>query len=125
MPIKPISQAIEEEYGDEIRDLTRRFFHHLLRYCISLFFKNYSCIIYKTNFKYYRYHMFEKAFRLAIDLNDHDLFMDIHFYALVVNDTAMATAAKENAERILSRSNSCNSSRKDYIIKYFTKNFIL
>lgn len=87
VPIKPISQAIEEEYGDEIRDLTRRFFHHLLRY-----------------------HMFEKAFRLAIDLNDHDLFMDIHFYALVVNDTAMATAAKENAERILSRSNSCNSS---------------
>ncbi|XP_012166342.2 WD repeat-containing and planar cell polarity effector protein fritz isoform X1 [Bombus terrestris] len=87
VPIKPISQAIEEEYGDEIRDLTRRFFHHLLRY-----------------------HMFEKAFRLAIDLNDHDLFMDIHFYAIVVNDTAMATAAKENAERILSRSNSCSSS---------------
>ncbi|OAD59680.1 WD repeat-containing and planar cell polarity effector protein fritz [Eufriesea mexicana] len=87
VPIKPISQVIEEEYGDEIRDLTRRFFHHLLRY-----------------------HMFEKAFRLAIDLNDHDLFMDIHFYALVVNDTAMATAAKENAERILSRSNSCSSS---------------
>nr|XP_034181788.1 WD repeat-containing and planar cell polarity effector protein fritz isoform X2 [Osmia lignaria] len=87
VPIKPISQVIEEEYGDEIRDLTRRFFHHLLRY-----------------------HMFEKAFRLAIDLNDHDLFMDIHFYALVVNDTVMATAAKENAERILSRSNSCSSS---------------
>nr|XP_012141482.1 PREDICTED: WD repeat-containing and planar cell polarity effector protein fritz homolog isoform X2 [Megachile rotundata] len=87
VPVKPISQVIEEEYGDEIRDLTRRFFHHLLRY-----------------------HMFEKAFRLAIDLNDHDLFMDIHFYALVVNDTAMATAAKENAERILSRSNSCSSS---------------
>ncbi|CAK9801233.1 WD repeat-containing and planar cell polarity effector protein fritz [Anthophora quadrimaculata] len=87
VPVKPISQAIEEEYGDEIRDLTRRFFHHLLRY-----------------------HMFEKAFRLAIDLNDHDLFMDIHFYALVLNDTAMATAAKENAERILSRSNSCSSS---------------
>ncbi|XP_076625575.1 WD repeat-containing and planar cell polarity effector protein fritz isoform X2 [Colletes latitarsis] len=87
VPIKPISQTIEEEYGDEIRDLTRRFFHHLLRY-----------------------QMFEKAFRLAIDLNDHDLFMDIHFYALVVNDVAMATAAKENAERILSRSNSCNSS---------------
>ncbi|XP_031834226.1 WD repeat-containing and planar cell polarity effector protein fritz [Nomia melanderi] len=87
VPVKPISQAIEEEYGDEIRDLTRRFFYHLLRY-----------------------QMFEKAFRLAIDLNDHDLFMDIHFYALVVNDMAMATAAKENAERILSRSNSCNSS---------------
>lgn len=32
VPIRPISQAIEDEYGDEVRDLTRRFFHHLLRY---------------------------------------------------------------------------------------------
>ncbi|XP_043496760.1 WD repeat-containing and planar cell polarity effector protein fritz isoform X2 [Polistes fuscatus] len=87
VPIRPISQAIEDEYGDEVRDLTRRFFHHLLRY-----------------------RMFEKAFRLAIDLNDHDLFMDIHFYALVLNDMEMANAAKEKAEQILSRSNSCNSS---------------
>ncbi|XP_047371047.1 WD repeat-containing and planar cell polarity effector protein fritz isoform X2 [Vespa velutina] len=87
VPIRPISQAIEDEYGDEVRDLTRRFFHHLLRY-----------------------RMFEKAFRLAIDLNDHDLFMDIHFYALIVNDMEMANAAKEKAEQILSRSNSCNSS---------------
>ncbi|KAK2580498.1 hypothetical protein KPH14_006235 [Odynerus spinipes] len=87
VPVRPISQAIEEEYGDEVRDLTRRFFHHLLRY-----------------------RMFEKAFRLAIDLNDHDLFMDIHFYALIVNDMEMASAAKEKAEQILSRSNSCSSS---------------
>ncbi|XP_011869415.1 PREDICTED: uncharacterized protein LOC105562881 [Vollenhovia emeryi] len=87
IPIKPISQAVEEEYGDEVRDLTRRFFHHLLRY-----------------------KMFEKAFRLAIDLNDHDLFMDIHFYAMVLNDMELATAAKEKAESILSRSNSCSGS---------------
>lgn len=32
VPIRPISQAVEDEYGDEIRDLTRRFFHHLIRY---------------------------------------------------------------------------------------------
>ncbi|XP_012232950.2 WD repeat-containing and planar cell polarity effector protein fritz homolog isoform X1 [Linepithema humile] len=87
VPVKPISQTVEEEYGDEVRDLTRRFFHHLLRY-----------------------RMFEKAFRLAIDLNDHDLFMDIHFYAVVLNDTELATAAKEKAENILSRSNSCSGS---------------
>ncbi|KYQ50912.1 WD repeat-containing protein C2orf86 like protein [Trachymyrmex zeteki] len=87
IPIKPISQTVEEEYGDEVRDLTRRFFHHLLRY-----------------------KMFEKAFRLAIDLNDHDLFMDIHFYATVLNDMELATAAKEKAESILSRSNSCSAS---------------
>lgn len=57
--------------------------------------------------------MFEKAFRLAIDLNDHDLFMDIHFYAVVLNDMELATAAKEKAESILSRSNSCSGSRKN------------
>ncbi|XP_063982059.1 WD repeat-containing and planar cell polarity effector protein fritz isoform X2 [Diachasmimorpha longicaudata] len=87
VPVRPISQAVEDEYGDEIKDLTRRFFHHLMRY-----------------------KLFEKAFRLAIDLNDHDLFMDIHYYALVVNDVEMARAAKEKAELVLSRSNSCASS---------------
>lgn len=61
---------------------------------------------------FFRYRMFEKAFRLAIDLNDHDLFMDIHFYALVLNDMELANAAKEKAENILSRSNSCSGSRK-------------
>ncbi|XP_008214857.1 WD repeat-containing and planar cell polarity effector protein fritz isoform X1 [Nasonia vitripennis] len=87
VPVKPMSQSVVEEYGDEVRDLTRRFFHHLLRY-----------------------RLFEKAFRLAIDLNDHDLFMDIHFYAIVLKDTEMATAAKDKAEEIISRCNSCSSS---------------
>lgn len=94
VPARPISQMVEEEYGDEVRDLTRRFFHHLLRY-----------------------QLFEKAFRLAIDLNDHDLFMDIHFYALTLNDSEMASAAKEKAEQILTRSNSSNSSRNYYSLK--------
>ncbi|EFN89810.1 WD repeat-containing protein LOC51057-like protein [Harpegnathos saltator] len=87
VPARPISQAVEEEYGNEVRDLTRRYFHRLLRY-----------------------RMFEKAFRLAIDLNDHDLFMDIHFSAVALNDTELAIAAKERAESILSRSNSRRSS---------------
>lgn len=68
--------------------------------------------------------MFEKAFRLAIDLNDHDLFMDIHFYAVVLNDTELANAAKEKAENILSRSNSCSGSRKARQ-KVFKKEVIL
>lgn len=67
--------------------------------------------------------MFEKAFRLAIDLNDHDLFMDIHFYAMVLNDMELATAAKEKAESILSRSNSCSGSRK-YRYKFSSKSFL-
>ncbi|XP_032668445.1 WD repeat-containing and planar cell polarity effector protein fritz [Odontomachus brunneus] len=87
VPARPISQAVEEEYGNEVRDLTRRYFHRLLR-----------C------------RMFEKAFRLAIDLNDHDLFMDIHFSAVALNDMELAIAAKERAENILSRSNSRRSS---------------
>ncbi|XP_014483964.1 PREDICTED: WD repeat-containing and planar cell polarity effector protein fritz isoform X2 [Dinoponera quadriceps] len=87
VPARPISQAVEEEYGNEVRDLTRRYFHRLLR-----------C------------RMFEKAFRLAIDLNDHDLFMDIHFSAVALNDTELAIAAKGKAESILSRSNSRRSS---------------
>ncbi|KAJ8673486.1 hypothetical protein QAD02_004748 [Eretmocerus hayati] len=87
VPVKPMNQAVIDEYGDEVRDLTRRFFHHLLRY-----------------------KLFEKAFRLAIDLNDHDLFMDIHFYAVVLKDNEMATAAKEKAEEILGQCNSCSSS---------------
>lgn len=57
--------------------------------------------------------MFEKAFRLAIDLNDHDLFMDIHFSAMALDNMELATAAKERAETILSRSNSCRSLRKN------------
>lgn len=31
IPAKPMSQLVIDEYGDEVRDLTRRFFHHLLR----------------------------------------------------------------------------------------------
>ncbi|XP_014218415.1 WD repeat-containing and planar cell polarity effector protein fritz [Copidosoma floridanum] len=87
VPVKPLTQLVVEEYGEEVRDLTRRFFHHLLRH-----------------------RLFEKAFRLAIDLNDHDLFMDIHFYAIVLKDTEMATAAKDKAEEIISQCNSTSSS---------------
>ena len=41
-----------------MHDLSRKFFHELLRH-----------------------HRFTKAFRLAVDLNDYDLFMDIHHAA--------------------------------------------
>ena len=67
-------------------------------------------MLYKSYFS--RNQLFEKAFRLAIDLNDHDLFMDIHFYAVAMKNSELANAAREKAEQILSRSNSCNSSRK-------------
>lgn len=31
-PLRPISYETELEYGEQVSDMTRRFFHHLLRY---------------------------------------------------------------------------------------------
>lgn len=47
-----------------------------------------------------RYRVFEKAFRLAIDLNEYDLFMDLHHYARKLGDTDMAEAALEKAYQV-------------------------
>uniref|UniRef100_A0A1B6D3B8 WD repeat-containing and planar cell polarity effector protein fritz n=1 Tax=Clastoptera arizonana TaxID=38151 RepID=A0A1B6D3B8_9HEMI len=77
VPSQPLSHATEVEFGDPVRDLTRRFFHQLIRYRVI-----------------------EKAFRLAIDLNEYDLFMDLHHYARSVGDIAMAEAALEKADQV-------------------------
>nr|CAD7570477.1 unnamed protein product [Timema californicum] len=86
VPLQPISHATEVDFGDQVRDLTRRFFHHLLRH-----------------------RLFEKAFRLAIDLSDHELFMDIHYYARDMKEHDLALAAKEKAQNILSQCSSASS----------------
>jgi hypothetical protein len=52
VPTKPLCSETENEFGDNVDDITRRFFHYLIRY-----------------------KSFEKAFSLAIDINDADLFM--------------------------------------------------
>lgn len=31
VPLRPICHTTEVEFGDQVRNLTRRFFHHLLR----------------------------------------------------------------------------------------------
>ncbi|PNF38671.1 hypothetical protein B7P43_G01219 [Cryptotermes secundus] len=90
VPLRPICHATEVEFGNQVRNLTRRFFHHLLRY-----------------------QLFEKSFRLAIDLNDHDLFMDIYFYARAMKEDAMAEAARIKAEQIMNRCSSRSSSGTD------------
>ncbi|XP_063240270.1 WD repeat-containing and planar cell polarity effector protein fritz [Bacillus rossius redtenbacheri] len=87
VPLQPMCHATELEFGEQVRDLTRRFFHHLLRY-----------------------RMFDKAFRLAIDLNDQDLFMDIHHYARAVDERPLADAAREKAEQIFDQCSSATSS---------------
>lgn len=38
--------------------------------------------------------------------------MDIHFYAIVLKDVEMATAAKEKAEEIISQCNSSDTTRE-------------
>lgn len=87
VPLRPLSRATEKDFGDQVHDLTRRFFHHLLRY-----------------------RLYEKAYRLAIDLNDSDLFIDLYHCAKSINDQEMARAARLKVDEINSYSSE-NSSR--------------
>ncbi|XP_045581658.2 WD repeat-containing and planar cell polarity effector protein fritz homolog isoform X2 [Procambarus clarkii] len=84
VPVQPLSQAVEEEFGPAVRALTRRFFFRVLR-CGRL----------------------EKAFRLALDLKDYDCFMAVHSVAKRRGDNQIATTALENARDLES---SCSSS---------------
>lgn len=84
-PLQPISEAVHAEFGEQVKDLTRKFFHLLVRY-----------------------RMFEKAFCLAIDVNDYDLFMDLYYCAHVLHNEEMAVAALNRAKDLISRSNSSN-----------------
>ena len=47
-----------DEFAEPVHDLSRRFFHHLVRH-----------------------RQIVKAFQLAVDINDYDLFMDLHHAA--------------------------------------------
>ncbi|XP_071962276.1 WD repeat-containing and planar cell polarity effector protein fritz homolog [Antedon mediterranea] len=76
-PVRPISEVIVIEYRDQISRLARRFFHQLLRY-----------------------KRFDKAFLLAVDMHASDLFMDIYYLALDLNEHALATVAKQKADDI-------------------------
>ncbi|XP_043206882.1 WD repeat-containing and planar cell polarity effector protein fritz homolog [Amphibalanus amphitrite] len=76
-PVRPLSEPVQNMYGDRVRNITRRFFHHLIRH---------RCL--------------EKAYRLALDLRDHDLFMDLHRAALRHDQRHLAAAALEKAEQI-------------------------
>lgn len=92
IPVKPLCEETELEFGDQVRDITRKFFQYLLR------FRSY-----------------EKAFNLAIDIDDEDLFMDLHNCAKVDGHDDLAEDAFRKAEEILSRPESRQSSRKTLI----------
>ncbi|XP_048584176.1 WD repeat-containing and planar cell polarity effector protein fritz homolog isoform X3 [Nematostella vectensis] len=76
-PSRPLSDVTVLQYRDPISRLSRRFFHHLLRY-----------------------KRFEKAFLLAVDIGAKDLFMDIHYLAADVGNCALAGVAKQRAIQI-------------------------
>lgn len=87
IPVKPLCGETVVEFGDQVRDITRKFFQYLLRY------KSY-----------------EKAFNLAIDIDDEDLFMDLHNSAKADGQEDLAEDAFRKAEEILTRPDS--STRK-------------
>ncbi|XP_067119517.1 WD repeat-containing and planar cell polarity effector protein fritz homolog [Centruroides vittatus] len=76
-PLKPLSDVIIMEYRDRVSSLARRFFHHLLRY-----------------------QKFEKAFLLAVDLGNKDLFMDLHYVARDKGERILADVALQHADQL-------------------------
>ncbi len=64
-----------DEYSEQVRDLSRKFFHLLLR----------------------RRHL-AKAFQLAVDINDYDLFVDLYHVAAGAGMSDMAEAAITKVE---------------------------
>lgn len=89
VPVKPLTEDIEIEFGDQVRDITRKFFQYLLRY-----------------------KSFEKAFNLAVDLNDEDLFIDLYNTARECGQNMIADNAYKKAEELLTRSDSRTDSRE-------------
>ncbi|XP_063697637.1 WD repeat-containing and planar cell polarity effector protein fritz [Culicoides brevitarsis] len=77
VPVKPLCDETVEEFGDQVDDITRRFFHYMMR--------NNS---------------FEKAFSLAIDINDADLFMDLYRVVQQHDRPDLAADALKRAEVI-------------------------
>ncbi|CAO1398737.1 unnamed protein product [Diamesa hyperborea] len=77
VPTKPLCLETENEFGDQVDDITRRFFHYLMKY-----------------------KSFEKAFSLAIDINDADLFMILYKVAKMHGYDEMAEESSKKAEEI-------------------------
>ncbi|XP_031632388.1 WD repeat-containing and planar cell polarity effector protein fritz [Contarinia nasturtii] len=87
IPVKPLSDETQIEFRDQVRDITRKFFQYLLR--------NKS---------------YEKAFNLAIDIDDEDIFMDLSNCAKEDSNFELAHDAFCKAETIISRSDSSRQS---------------
>ncbi|XP_054874546.1 WD repeat-containing and planar cell polarity effector protein fritz homolog isoform X2 [Amphiprion ocellaris] len=79
-PSAPLSDTLLLEYREPISKYARRFFHHLLRH-----------------------QRFEKAFLLAVDLEDRDLFMDLHYVAGDKGELLLADVARRKANGMEAR----------------------
>ncbi|XP_011482487.1 WD repeat-containing and planar cell polarity effector protein fritz homolog isoform X1 [Oryzias latipes] len=76
-PPAPLPDTVMLEYQEPVSKYARRFFHHLLRH-----------------------QRFEKAFLLAVDLQDRGLFMDLHYVAGDKGEVVLADVAKRKAHEI-------------------------
>lgn len=77
-PNRPIPDETIDEFSEQVHDIARKFFHRLLRHS-----------------------QVGKAFKLAVDINDYDLFMDIyHFATNKGNMQDLAEAAMVKAQSI-------------------------
>lgn len=88
IPVKPLCSETENEFGENVDDIARRFFHYLIRS-----------------------KSFEKAFRLAIDLNDKDLFILLQKCAKACNFQELELESKKRADEIYTQEE-CESHRK-------------
>uniref|UniRef100_A0A182QNS5 WD repeat-containing and planar cell polarity effector protein fritz n=1 Tax=Anopheles farauti TaxID=69004 RepID=A0A182QNS5_9DIPT len=77
VPVKSLCYETEHEFGDQVNDITLKFFHYLLR--------NRS---------------YNKAFSLAIDINDADLFLKLHDKAKADGDAELAKEALRKVDDI-------------------------
>lgn len=102
VPVKPLCTETKSEFGDQVKDIARKFFQYLL--------KNKS---------------FEKAFTLAIDIDETDLFMDLSNCAKENGFIELANDSFQKAEQIFTRSDSRQSLGKHSFVFCCIKNVLL
>ena len=89
-PNRPIPEETIDEFSEQVHDIARKFFFKLLRNG-----------------------QVAKAFKLAVDINDYDLFMDIHHYARKKKMQDLADAALIKAQSIFTSTDENDLSQND------------
>ena len=86
VPVKPLCLETKSEFGEQVKDIARKFFQYLLRH-----------------------RLYEIAFTLAIDIGDEDLFMDLTHCAKDNGYIELAHDSYQKAYNIVFRSESRQS----------------